>query len=138
MDLNKIKYLDELEKIGLSKKDYIIWGSAPLIIRGLKETSDDLDILIRKEVWNKLKEKYPTENRQVGNIENEFIVINNIDITYRVVGLWEEIDELFLKADQKNGYYIFSLEDTIIWKKGTGREKDLKDIEKISRYLSYK
>lgn len=138
MDLNKIKYLDELEKIGLSKEDYIIWGSAPLIIRGLKETSDDLDILIRKEVWNKLKEKYPTENRQVGNIENEFIVINNIDITYRVVGLWEEIDELFLKADKKNGYYIFSLEDTITWKMGTGREKDLKDIEKISRYLSYK
>lgn len=135
MDLGKIKYLDELEKIGLFKEDYIIWGSSPLIIRGLKEENDDLDILVKKDVWNKLKEEYPFEIRQVGNIENEFVVIGNIDITYRVVGLWEDITELFIRADRKDGYYIFSLEDTIRWKTGTRREKDLIDIEKIRNYL---
>lgn len=138
MDLTKIKYLEELEKIGLSKDDYIIWGSAPLIVRVLKEANDDLDILVKKEVWNKLKETYEPVNRQVGNIENEFIVIDNIDITYRVAGLWEEITELFNRADKINGYYIFSLEDTVTWKKGTGREKDLRDIENINNYFENK
>ncbi len=135
MDISKIPYLKKLEELGLGKSEFIIWGSSPLVIRGIKEGTEDLDILVKKPAWDRLLVYYNIVSRKVSALRNEFIVIDNIDITYKVVGIWEEFtEELFARADKIDDYNVLSLEDTIKWKSKTGREKDLQDIEKINLY----
>ena len=58
-----MNYLNELEQLNLPKGKYVIFGSGPLSIRGLRE-NHDLDILVTEDLWNKLSEQYPIKKKQ--------------------------------------------------------------------------
>lgn len=52
------KQLAELKKLNLPKDKYAIFGSGPLAINGIRD-SDDIDIIVKSEVWDELAKKYP-------------------------------------------------------------------------------
>ncbi len=53
-----MKCLDEVKKLNLPRKKFALFGSAPLAIRGIRENKD-IDLIVKKEVWNTLIKKYP-------------------------------------------------------------------------------
>ena len=53
-----MKYLDELLELELPSAEYAIFGSGPMAIRNLRE-NNDLDILVKEELWLKLCQKPP-------------------------------------------------------------------------------
>ena len=68
--------LKELSVLNLPTSEYVIIGSGPLAIRGIRE-SKDLDIIVSDKIWNQLIQKYPTVEKK-GFI---FIkVSDNIDV----------------------------------------------------------
>lgn len=122
------KILQELEKLDLPEGKYAIYGSGPLAIRGIRETND-IDVIVKDEVYKKLKQEY-------GEKEDGEIILNNgeIEIFPTWNALVDDAEGMIDRAETIQGYKFVTLEDTIKWKKGMGRSKDKKDIELIKKY----
>jgi len=124
-----MKYLNELEKLNLPKDKFAIFGSGPLAIRDIRETND-LDIIVKPELWEKLKKKYPVKDKEKGLIK-----IGNIEI-YKKWGKWfDDMSKLIDEADIIRGLRFVKIERVLEWKKAFNREKDKKDIELIKKYF---
>ena len=135
MQINKVKYLKELEKLNLPEGEYALWGSAPLVIAGLKE-SKDLDVLVSSKLWKQLAKEYPVKTFEAGNQLGEYITIGNIDFVNHIIGFSiEECENMIKEASLIDRYRIVSLENIIKWKRILGREKDVLDIAIIEEYL---
>lgn len=67
-------YLDELRSLNLPEGKFAIFGSGPIAVRGIRE-SEDLDIIVKQDLWDFLAEKYPVSLSanptclKIGNIE---------------------------------------------------------------------
>ncbi len=121
------KKLEELDHLNLPKKDYAITGSGPLAIRNIRE-ADDVDVVVRKELWEKLIKKYtPFDERR--------ILIGNIEIWGDFINLTHRMDEVINNSELIEGYPFVTLQDTLSWKKFLNREKDQKDITLVETYL---
>jgi len=119
-------FLEELEELNLPDGKYAIFGSGPLAVRGLRDSSD-LDVIVKEELWEKLSKKYSLNKNgglQIGNIE--------------VYNKWLEdknINHLIDSAEKIAGYKFVKLEYVLAWKETMGRDKDKKDVELIKKYL---
>ena len=124
-----MKYLDELKRLDFPIDKFAIFGSGPLAIRGLREI-DDLDIIVKPDLWNVLRKKYLIRNEKI-----EYIKIGNIEI-YKEWSPWfDDINQLIDEADIIDGFRFVKLKRVLEWKKAFNREKDKKDIELINNYL---
>lgn len=130
MKLRRLKHLDKLESMSMSKDEFVIYGSAPLVLRGLKEKNNDLDVLVKDNLWDKLKVEYPN------NINGDYIDVDGVSFTHRSSDFFESMDSIMKKADVIDGYHIMNLEETVKWKEKTGNEKHIEDARKIRDYLS--
>jgi hypothetical protein len=124
-----MKYLEELKALNLPIGEYVVFGSGPLSIRGLRENKD-IDIVVTEKLW-----KIFTKGRYVKG--------DMLQITTHVEAICnpetvEDINKLIKTADIIQGVPFASLEQTIKFKTKKGREKDFKDIELIKKYLASK
>jgi hypothetical protein len=46
---------DEVKALNLPRGDFAIFGSGPLIVRGIIPASNDLDIICRGEAWDEVQ-----------------------------------------------------------------------------------
>jgi len=126
----------KIREIGLLLGEYVIFGSGPMCILGLKECHD-LDILVIEDVFEEYKKKpdwkfveFERNGRQV-----EFLEKENIELYKNWgPGKWDD-EKLIKEAELIDGLPFVKLEYVIKWKKISGREKDLNDIELIKEYL---
>jgi len=122
------KLLTELAKLNLPKDQFVVYGSGPMGIRGIRKIKD-LDLVVSKGLWKKLAEKYPSE---VGNKLR--INLGKIEILDKpVVGT---VESLIKEADIIGGIRYVKLETLIKLKRKMGREKDFRDIKLIKNYLA--
>jgi len=124
-----LKHLNELEALSLPKGKYAIFGSGPLAIRGIRE-SNDIDIIVKLELWQKLVEKYADKQ-----VNEKLISIGNIEIYKSWKPWFENVNELIEQAEEINGLPFVKLDYVLQWKKEMGREKDLRDVELINKNL---
>lgn len=123
-----MKGLEELKKLNLPKDKFAIFGSGPLGIRNIRE-SNDIDLIVKEELWNELRKKYPINKEKY-----DAIIIGNIEIFHK----WppfEEVNILIDSADIIQGFRFVKLEYVLEWKKFLNREKDLRDIKLIEEYF---
>ncbi len=134
-----MKYLDELKKLNLPKDKYAVFGSGPLAIRGLRENKD-IDIIVKLDLWQRLKKKYPDKIKKTEDDKAESIYIGNIQILEVNYQDWSSFindpDRLIDQAETIQGFPFVKLEHLLECKKIMNREKDWKDIELINGYLS--
>ena len=119
--MNKKEYLAELKKLNLPKTEYIILSGGSLLLRGLRETTADLDLCVTKKLakqinlYNAPKDEHgfyaPYENCQM------ILAFNQIEF------------------DIVDGYQCESLKSILAFKKKANRPKYLKDIQNIENYL---
>lgn len=127
--------LEELKNLNLPEDEFVIIGSGSLAVRRWRE-ANDLDVLVSEKLWASLKEKFEVyvkgkyEYAEVGNIEivgkGSFYHKPNI----------ATVQQLIDSADVISGIRYINLELLKKFKKKIGREKDLKDIELIDKYLT--
>jgi len=125
------KYLDELKDLNLPEGKFGIFGSGPLAIRNIREPHD-LDIIVRKDLWDVLAEKYP---QQIEG-QSKFIKIGNIEIRHNWANLSNKIDEIIDSAEMIENFPFVRLNYVLEWKEYVNREKDKNDIKLIKEYLS--
>ena len=110
MYTRKLRCMDTLKELNIPKDDFVIYGSAPMVLRGLKEKNNDLDVLVRDSLWNKLSVKYPN------NINGDYIDINGVSFTQTDKNFLGDIDEVIKNSDIIDGYHILSILETKRWK----------------------
>ena len=130
MYTRKLRCMDTLKELNIPKEDCVIYGSAPMVLRGLKEKNNDLDVLVKDSLWEKLSVKYPN------NINGDYIDINGVSFTHTDMNFLGSVDDVIKKSDIIDGYHILTLAETKRWKEKLGSEKHLKDAKVIEEYLN--
>ncbi|KKR31752.1 MAG: hypothetical protein UT65_C0018G0006 [Parcubacteria group bacterium GW2011_GWF2_39_8b] len=126
--INKVKILD------LPKGSYIVFGSCPLAVLGIRE-ANDIDLLVSQEIYEKLKkdgweeiDKGPNDKPLVQDV---FEAHNNWNFSsYKPT-----LKDLLVNAMEVDGITFASLEDVRKWKVASGRPKDVNDIKMIDNYF---
>lgn len=133
--MNSQKLLKELKDLDLPSGEYVVVGSGALGARGIREPKD-FDILVSNSLWSQLSQRHPVvsehsvEKIKLGNLE----ILGNGSI-YRDGGI-ASIEEQIKTADTIESFPFLRLDLLKRFKQKIGREKDMKDIELIDKYLS--
>jgi hypothetical protein len=124
---------EQLRDLDLPPKDYVVFGSGPLWVRGIRP-GQDLDLLARGEAWEKMKMLGTVED---GDGCSHVIRFNNGKI--EVFDQWCtktcHVDQIIERADVIEGIPFAKLEDVLCWKGEMNRKKDKKDIELVEKYI---
>lgn len=125
---------DRVKSLNLPASDFAIFGSGPLIVRGIIPASNDLDIICRGQAWERVK--------AIGELE----YLSKYDVT--VVTMYGgcltfgtkwaigefDIDELIDGAEEIDGLPFVRLEHVKNYKEISKRPKDLRHIEALKAY----
>lgn len=127
--MKKIELLNLLEELDFPKDEYYVLSGASLVLRGIKEEANDLDLCISAELFNQIKDKF-----------------NLTDERKNECGFYKINDNLEIVVDKKEDFKMeigekYNLEDlqTILdFKLKRNKPKDKDDIENIKKYLHIK
>lgn len=126
-----------LKDLGLPKGKYAIFGSGPLLVRGLIQPHD-LDIIVTKDVFEESQERpgWILKKAPSGSPYLDAGIKIELWRDWRP-GIWD-IGKLIREAETIDGLPFVSLESVLVWKKLHGRTKDQKHIKLINEYLKKK
>lgn len=124
--MNKEEYKKKLDALGLDKNRYCVISGGTMLLYGLKETTEDVDIKVKPDYFEELKTKFKFKKSP------------------KYPYLWELDDETevaVLDFDDSDvmtvdGYPAESLELQLKWMLEHNRPKDQKKIRAIRDYLS--
>ncbi len=125
---------DRVKSLNLPVGDFAIFGSGPLIVRGIIPASNDLDIICRGQAWERVK--------AIGELEYlskyDVTVVTMCDGRLTFGTKWAigefDIDELIDGAEEIDGLPFVRLEHVTNYKKISKRPKDLRHIEALKVY----
>ena len=133
------KLLFRLKKLNLPIKEYVIFGSAPLAIRGIRD-SRDLDLFVSQKIFNKYLKKQGWKLKEFDKNERHIKMLEKEDIELYPNWGPEKWNFKTIRNDSEiiEGLPFAGLKDFIKWKKAYNRNKDKKDIQLIEEYQSKK
>lgn len=126
------KFLEELKALNFPLGEYVIVSSGSMAIRGIRECSD-LDLLVSDSLFESLSKKYPVisgpifSKIAIGNIECLNVKRNPADLY--------PTERQIREADLIEGFPFQNLETCIYFKEKMGREKDVRDVSLIKKFL---
>lgn len=129
MYTRKLRCMDTLKSLNIPKEEFVIYGSAPMVLRGLKEKNNDLDVLVKDSLWEKLSVKYPN------NINGDYIDVDGVSFTHNGKDFLGDTEDVINKSEIIDGYHILSLAETKKWKEKVGGERHLNDVKIIEEYF---
>ena len=123
--MQKAEFLKELNKLNLDKSSYCIIASGSMLMYGLCEECNDIDIRTTKELFNSLNEKY--HMKQSDRYDYVYELSDKIDVNCKNYdpNMIEYVD----------GYPVEKLEVNLKWMKENNRPKDQEKIRKIEEFL---
>lgn len=136
MALSDHRLIRLLAKLALPPSDYVVTGSGPLLAHGLKDSIHDLDLLARGEAWELAAGKGRMIPSRSGLGCRIVLHHGDIEVFDHWVGGLTDVDALIDSAEVIDGVPFLSLADTLTWKRGLGRAKDLLDIALIEHHLA--
>ncbi len=125
---------DRVKSLNLPVGDFAIFGSGPLIVRGIIPASNDLDIICRGHAWERVK--------AIGELEYlskyDVTVVTMCDGRLTFGTKWAigefDIDALIDGAEEIDGLPFVRLEHVTNYKEISKRPKDLRHIEALKAY----
>jgi hypothetical protein len=125
-----------LAGLRLPPSDYIVTGSGPLLAYGLKTTVHDLDVVARGEAWTRAADRGRVTLAASGLGLRVELFDGRIEVFDHWLAGFSDVDAMIDSAVRVEGIPFMSLADTLRWKRGLGRAKDLADIALIERRLA--
>ncbi|GAB0174652.1 MAG: hypothetical protein HHAS10_05310 [Candidatus Altimarinota bacterium] len=121
-------FFDEARILDLPLGEYVIFGSGPMVVRGIRE-GRDIDIIVTHSLFEKLRDKYSK------HIHDEKLELGKIELSAKCLDYSDdEILTLISTAELIEGLPFATLDEVIKFKKRLNREKDRVDIELIETY----
>lgn len=133
--MTKNEFLESVRSLHLPLGKYIVFGSGPLHMHGIRETRD-IDIFVTSEIYKQFKDQdWEEKNYPSGE---PYLAKDNFELvpTWDYETYHPDINQLIQEAEIIDGIPFAQLKEVRAWKRAYGREKDLKDIELIDKYLA--
>jgi hypothetical protein len=133
MKLFESQVWQQLKTLGLPLDDFAVFGSGPMWLRDIRESSD-LDLVARGEAWSKALE--------IGELDTERGAIHFPGTEIEMFRTWApgewNVDKLIDEAEVVDDVRFVTLENVAKWKTLKGREKDVTDLILIQEYNGQK
>ena len=126
--MNRIEYLKKLDELKLDKNRYCIISGGIMLLYGLREETEDIDIRIRPDYFEELKKRF--KFKKSSKLDNLYELSDEIEV--RVLDYDDSNIEMY------DGYPVWKLELQLEWFKEHNRDKDKKKIKIIEEYLKNK
>ena len=120
--MNKQEIINVLNKYNFDKNDYIILSTASLVLKGIKEKANDIDLAVSEKLLNEILEKYPCTLKEKG-----VYTFDKFDIG---LNYFNE-DKIIVE-----GFQTQTVNSVLKLKQTLNREKDKIDINLINDYLN--
>lgn len=135
--MTKEEILAKVKALGLPQDSYIVFGSCPLAIAGIREAKD-IDLFVSSDVLMMLKRAGWQEMLKARNdiplVHDVFEAHDNWDFSpYNPT-----LEHLLSSATVVEGIPFASLEEVRKWKAASGRPNDPVDIKLIDKHLERK
>lgn len=127
------RLLQRVSELALPANDYAIFGSGPLLVRGIIDAANDIDIICRGAVWHQV---LPIGDLiHLDDYDVDIVSIEDGLITFgRSWGIGDfDVDELIETAEVIEGLPFVQLRHVIRYKKVAGRDKDLQHLELLEQ-----
>lgn len=127
--------INKILSLKLPENEYAAFGSVPLALLGIRDSSD-IDLIVSENIYNNLLNSGWVQNKW----ENGGVYLEKDD--FQVTRNWKfdqynpDIDKLIEDSVLISGVPCVKLEEVRKWKIAFGREKDLRDVNLIDEYLS--
>ena len=129
-------FVRRLATLGMDRDHFVIFGSGPLLVHGIRSRIGDLDIVARGPAWERA---CAIGEWTVGRLDGEAMIHfwgGLIEVSRGwVPGEWD-IDRLIDGADLIQGFRFAKLENVLLYKRSLKREKDILDILAIEDYFA--
>lgn len=133
-------YKDLLDEFGLSTKDLWLGGGSAMILYGLRETTADLDagahLPVLKMISRKTGNKIKTFHKSDGYLKDNTHLLT---IDQFATDLHDETEVITDDLNEIDGVMCYTPEKLLAQKKELfrvlKRDKDIKDIENLERYI---
>ena len=127
--------LERLTSLGLKRDDFLVFGSAPLLLYGLRSELGDLDVLARGDAWEKAHQLgVPSTGKATGSPSMQFWG-GEIEVFDQWISKRWQFDRLVSRADVIDGVRFADLHDVLAYKAELMRPKDLADIRALRQLL---
>jgi hypothetical protein len=131
-DMSNDVLFRKVRDLHLPEGKYAIFGSGPMGVRGIRECHD-IDMVVTEDLWDVMNdsgwEVRPKSDGSPRLLKDEIEVWNSWK-----PGEWD-VDQLIRDAEVIDGLPFVTLESVLKWKRLLGREKDIRDIEMIEKFL---
>lgn len=125
--------IERVKVLNLPKGSYIIFGSAPMALAGIREASD-IDMLVSDELFAKFKAQGWTESVKSPNDKPLVRGVFEVHSSWNFSSYQPTLHSLLATATESDGIFFASIEEVKKWKISSGRPKDLVDIQLIDEY----
>lgn len=126
--MNKEEVLKKLKEYNLDHNNFIIIGSASLVLKGIKETCHDIDIAVTNEYNNFLLKHFKCNFEKENDGHKVYIIDNIINFSTHYYNEF--------KGEKIEGYLVQTPSEVLTLKRKLNREKDQNDIKLILNYLN--
>lgn len=123
-----IKLVDDLD---LDRRDFVIFGSGPLLAHGLRRRVSDLDIVARGTAWHRACQHGDPATGAFNGAPMMTFCRGRIQFSAGwITEAWDP-DDLIDRAETVQGLPFAPLADVLAYKQILRRPKDLPDIEAL-------
>lgn len=124
--MNKEQLLELVDQLDLPKDEYYILSTGSLLLHGLREKANDLDLCVSTQLFKELQVKFGIELSSMNKCG-----------FYPVVDLVEIVpnEKENFKREFQDGYPVESLQSILDYKMNRNAPKDQLDIVNIQNYL---
>ena len=124
----------KLAALGLPADDYVIFGSGPLVVRGIIEATNDLDVVCRGTAWEVVCAVSPPRRVEPWGVD--LVSLEDGRLTFGTT--WAvgdvNVDELIESAEIIEGLPFARLEYVVEYKRTLGRLKDLEHLAALTSF----
>lgn len=121
-----------LRELNLPTGDYAVFGSGPLIVRGIVEATNDLDVITRGAAWEAV-----LRIGTLGTFDDGNPCVHILDGRITFGTTWKygrfDLDELIDTAETIDGLPFVRLEHVVTYKQAAGRPKDLEHLTALAQ-----
>jgi hypothetical protein len=124
-----------VRKLNLPASDYVIFGSAPVYVHGLRKTLPDLDIVACRLAWRVVTSLGRPDSAPSGYGNMVELYDGKLQFFDRWISPDWDVEELIGRADIINDLPIAQLKQVLRSKLQTNRPKDQEDLRALRSYF---
>ncbi len=128
MNLSELR--EQVEQLNLPTEDFVLFGSAPMLVHGLIAEVNDIDIVARASAWEKAQSLGSKKLAAAGDF-----VISYKDTDIYDGWMGESVDAIFKRAQLLQGLKYAHLKDVLKYKLELNRAKDEEHISLLRVFL---